>query len=83
MSQTCILCGCSDDRPCLGVLGTPIYKADRIARLVSDSGLLASGETCHWAVETHLGPVCSAHTLAEAERLAGILDPDEPIWGGA
>jgi hypothetical protein len=78
----CILCGCSDGRPCLGVSGTPIYKADRIARLVSDPGLLAPGRTCHWAVETNLGPVCSAHSLAEAERLAGIIDPDEPIWGG-
>ena len=92
MSQTCILCGCSgpDGRPCLGATSWPtLLNEDRSdwnehypQRLVSDPSLLASGETCHWAVETNLGPVCSAHTLAEAERLAGIIDPDEAIWGG-
>jgi hypothetical protein len=81
MPQTCILCGCSDSHPCLGV-AAPDTASTLFRRQISDEALLAPGQTCHWAVETNLGPVCSAHTLAEAERLAGIIDPDEAIWGG-
>ena len=84
MPRTCHLCGCTDDRPCLG---GAVYASTSIAawvqRLIDDPSLLAPGEACRWATETELGPVCSAHTVAELEGVVRILDPDEAMWGEA
>ncbi len=91
MPQTCILCGCTspEGRPCLGGTTWPsLLTEDRSDwnehyphRLVPDASILAPGTTCHWAVDLGEVTVCSAHTLAEAERVAGILDPDEATYG--
>ncbi len=80
MVKRCALCGCTDGRPCLGV-AAPDTASTLFRRQISDESLLAPGQTCHWAAETDLGPICSAHTAGEAERLAKLLDPDEATWG--
>ena len=82
MIRACVVCGCTDERPCIG--GAPSMPGAAWAqRVVADCELLAPGHACRWAAETPSGWVCSAHTIAEVERLARILDPDAAAWGQA
>lgn len=62
----CVLCGCSDDSPCVGgVLFTSTAEAEHIHRLVDDEELLEDGEACRWIAEH----VCSAHSADELATL--------------
>ncbi len=80
MTKRCLLCGCTDGRPCLGV-AAPDTASSLFRRQISDESLLAPGQTCQWAAEVDGGWLCSAHTVAEVEDLARKLDPDEATWG--
>lgn len=66
--ETCVLCGCSDDRPCLGgTVFASVLEARHVHRLVADVEVLPPGETCAWLP---MGlAVCSAHTDGELEAL--------------
>ena len=56
--MVCILCGCSEFRPCQG---GRIFPGPAICRMVDDEDLLAPGEACHWVDQE----ICSAHTQEE------------------
>ncbi len=65
---TCIICGCSDDRPCFGgVIFTSAFDAAHVYRLVADEEVLAPGETCAWLDPAVVAgaDVCDAHTVDE------------------
>jgi len=62
--STCIICGCSDDRPCLGAaIFASIVEAAWVHRLVPEEDLLAAGSTCSWLDQGHT--ICSAHPAEE------------------
>lgn len=56
--MTCILCGCSEFRPCIGGV---LFPAANVHRMVDDEELLAAGEACHWVDPE----ICSAHSPEE------------------
>jgi hypothetical protein len=61
---TCIICGCTDDRPCLGAaVYASVVEAAFVKRLVPEEDLLAAGETCMWLDDGRT--ICSAHPAEE------------------
>lgn len=69
---TCMLCGCTEDRPCLGgTVFLSAWEAVVTHRLVADEKLLPAGEHCHWVDE--LETVCSAHS---DDELVPLFSPD-------
>ena len=70
---TCRLCGCQDDRPCLGgLVFTSRFQADQVQRLVPEEEILEHGATCCWVTDDE--DLCSAHSedeIAMALAFAG------------
>jgi hypothetical protein len=63
-SGTCVICGCTDDRPCLGAaVYASVLEVAWVCRLVPDQDLLNAGETCMWLDGGHT--ICSAHPAEE------------------
>ena len=61
---TCKLCGCQDDRPCLGgLVFTSRFEADHAQRLVPEEEILKRGATCAWVDEEET--ICSGHSEEE------------------
>ena len=61
---TCIICGCTDDRPCLGAaVYASALEANWVQRLVPEEDLLAAGDACYWLDGAHT--ICSAHPAGE------------------
>lgn len=57
----CALCGCTEDRPCLGgAVFTSRFQADHVQRLVPEEEILERGATCAWVTEDE--DLCSAHS---------------------
>ncbi len=63
MSGTCVICGCTDDRPCLGAAVSSVVEVAWVKRLVSERELLAPGTTCSWLDSAQT--FCSAHSAGE------------------
>jgi hypothetical protein len=82
-ARTCLLCGCTDDRPCLG--GEAYLRCavgGWVRRIITDTSLLAPGAACRWVARIGGGWICSAHTVSEAEKVAAVLDPEKSeLWG--
>ena len=67
MSGTCIICGCTDDRPCLGgAVYTASAEIAFVQRLVPEENILAGGATCFWLDTEHT--MCSAHSATDLAR---------------
>jgi hypothetical protein len=82
-ARRCLVCGCTDARPCLG--GEAYLRCaigGSVQRIITDASLLEPGKVCRFMARIGGGWICSAHYVSEAEKLAARVDPEKSeLWG--